>query len=107
MKKILMIIFAVFTAGTVCAVTGLSHTLPGDGLGFETNWQGPLLEPVLTYQVELTDGTDPQTALQRLRQLEEEDPQLHVVWNEQSRQWSAAPYILTYPRGSDRFVNQT
>ena len=73
-------------AGTVCAVTGLSHTLPGDGLGFETNWQGPLLEPVLTYQVELTDGTDPQTALQRLRQLEEEDPQLHVVWNEQSRQ---------------------
>ena len=73
-------------AGTVCAVTGLSHTLPGDGLGFEANWQGPLLEPVLTYQVELTDGTDPQTALQRLRQLEEEDPQLHVVWNEQSRQ---------------------
>ena len=73
-------------AGTVCAVTGLSHTLPGDGLGFETNWSGPLLEPVLTYQVELTDGTDPQTALQRLRQLEEEDPQLHVVWNEQSRQ---------------------
>ena len=74
------------TAGTVCAVTGLSHTLPGDGLGFETNWQGPLLEPVLTYQVELTDGTDPQTALQRLRQLEEEDPQLHVVWNELSRE---------------------
>ena len=73
-------------AGTVCAVTGLSHTLPGDGLGFETNWSGPILEPVLTYQVELTDGTDPQTALQRLRQLEEEDPQLHVVWNEQSRQ---------------------
>ena len=73
-------------AGTVCAVTGLSHTLPGDGLGFETNWSGPILESVLTYQVELTDGTDPQTALQRLRQLEEEDPQLHVVWNEQSRQ---------------------
>ena len=73
-------------AGTVCAVTGLSHTLPGDGLGFETSWSGPLLEPVLTYQVELTDGTDPQTALSRLRQLEEEDPQLHVVWNELAKE---------------------
>ena len=73
-------------AGTVAAVTGLSRTCPGDGLGFEKNWTGPLLEPVLNYRVELTDGTDPQTALARLRQLEEEDPQLHVVWNEQSRQ---------------------
>ena len=73
-------------AGTITAVTGLSHTCPGDGLGFEKNWTGPLLEPVLNYRVELTDGTDPQTALARLRQLEEEDPQLHVVWNEQSRE---------------------
>ena len=73
-------------AGTVAAVTGLSHTCPGDGLGFEKNWTGPLLEPVLNYRVELTDGTDPQTALQRLRQLEEEDPQLHVVWNEQAKE---------------------
>ena len=72
-------------AGTVAAVTGLSRTSPGDGLGFEKNWTGPLLEPVLNYRVELTDGTDPRTALQRLRQLEEEDPQLHVVWNELSR----------------------
>ena len=73
-------------AGTVAAVTGLSHTCPGDGLGFEKNWTGPLLEPVLNYRVELTDGTDPQTAISRLRQLEEEDPQLHVVWNELSRE---------------------
>ena len=73
-------------AGTVAAVTGLSRTSPGDGLGFEKNWTGPLLEPVLNYRVELTDGTDPQTALSRLRQLEEEDPQLHVVWNEQLRE---------------------
>lgn len=73
-------------AGAVVAVMGLSQTRPGDGLGFESDWTGPLLEPVLNFQVELTDGTDPQTALQRLRQLEEEDPQLHVVWNEVSRE---------------------
>ena len=73
-------------AGTVCAVTGLSRTAPGDGLGFETDWPGPLLEPVLNYRVELADGTDPQTALSRLRQMEEEDPQLHVVWNELSKE---------------------
>ena len=72
-------------AGTVCAVTGLTHTTPGEGLGFESAWAGPMLEPVLTYQVELLDGTDPHTALGKLRQLEEEDPQLHVVWNEQNR----------------------
>ena len=73
-------------AGTVAAVTGLSRTFPGEGLGFETDWAGPLLEPVLTYHVELTDGTDLHTALQRLRQLEEEDPQLHVLWREDSRE---------------------
>ena len=73
-------------AGSVTAVTGLSRTAPGEGLGFETAWTGPVLEPVLTYQVELTDGTDPHTALLRLRQLEEEDPQLHIVWNEAARE---------------------
>ena len=69
-------------AGTVCAVTGLTRTVPGQGLGFETAWTSPVLEPVLAYQVE-TDA-DPHTALQQLRQMEEEDPQLHVVWNGQS-----------------------
>lgn len=73
-------------AGTIVAVTGLSNTKPGDGLGFEGSWAGPVLEPVLTYQVELLDGTDPHTALLRLRQLEEEDPQLHIVWNEALRE---------------------
>lgn len=73
-------------AGTVCAVTGLSRTAPGQGLGFEEDWTEHVLEPVLTYHVELRDGTDPHTALERLRMLEEEDPQLHVVWNEQTRE---------------------
>ncbi|MDD3347252.1 translation factor GTPase family protein [Oscillibacter sp.] len=74
------------SAGTVCAVTGLSHTVPGMGLGFESDWTSPLLEPVLAYRVELPEGTDPHTALPQLRLLEEEDPQLHVVWNEVHRE---------------------
>ena len=70
-------------AGAICAVTGLSHTFPGQGLGFEAGELPPLLEPVLTYRVELPEGTDPPVALRRLAQLEEEDPQLHLVWNAQ------------------------
>ncbi len=73
-------------AGSVVAVTGLTHTEAGSGLGYEADWTGPVLEPVLNYQVILTDGTDPHTALKHLRQLEEEDPQLHAVWNETVRE---------------------
>ena len=69
-------------AGTVCAVTGLSATAAGEGLGAEAEALPPALEPVLTYQVVLPAGQDPHTALQKLKQLEEEDPQLHLVWNE-------------------------
>ena len=74
------------SAGTVVAVTGLTQTAPGQGLGYEEDWAGPVLEPVLNYQVILVDGTDPHTALLNLRQLEEEDPQLHIVWNETARE---------------------
>ncbi|MCI8870120.1 MAG: GTP-binding protein [Lawsonibacter sp.] len=70
-------------AGTVCAVTGLSATRPGDGLGTEPPSVRPLLEPVLTYRLLLPPGCDPHTALPRLAQLEEEDPQLHLVWKEE------------------------
>ena len=73
-------------AGTVCAVTGLSRTFAGEGLGTEAGAALPLLEPVLTYQVILPDGCDPHTALLKLRELEEEDPQLHLVWNEHLRE---------------------
>ena len=73
-------------AGSVVAVTGLTRTEAGSGLGYEADWTGPVLEPVLNYQVILADGTDPHTALKYLRQLEEEDPQLHVVWNEAARE---------------------
>ena len=69
-------------AGTVCAVTGLSQTRPGDSLGAEPKAREPELEPVLTYQVILPPGCDRHAMLRNLRQLEEEDPQLRVVWNE-------------------------
>ena len=72
--------------GTVCAVTGLSQTKPGEGLGFEPPGEEPALEPVLSCQVLLPEGQDPYTAMMKLRQLEEEDPQLHLVWNEQLRE---------------------
>lgn len=70
------------SAGTICAVTGLDHTFPGQGLGREPSSRPPLLEPVITYQVLLAGECDPYDALLKLRQLEEEDPQLRLVWNE-------------------------
>ena len=72
--------------GMVCAVTGLSRTKPGEGLGFEPQGEEPALEPVLAYQVLLPEGQDPYTAMAKLRQLEEEDPQLRLVWNGQLRE---------------------
>ena len=69
-------------AGTVCAVTGLSHTRPGQGLGEEGESGPPELEPGLHYQVIPPEGCDAHTLLRDLRQLEEEDPQLKVLWNE-------------------------
>lgn len=70
------------TAGMICAVTGLSQTKSGDGLGVQPMGQSAALEPVLTYHVNLPDGVDPHTALRKLRLLEEQDPQLHLSWNE-------------------------
>ncbi len=70
-------------AGTVCAVTGLSAAQSGEGLGCETDSAMPVLEPVLTYRLDLQDGTDIHTALQYMRQLESEDPQLRVAYQEQ------------------------
>ena len=68
-------------AGTVCAVLGPTKTYPGQGLGVQPDARQPMLEPVLNYRVELPEGADPHYALLALRTLEDEDPQLHVVWN--------------------------
>lgn len=70
-------------AGMVCAVTGLTETRPGQGLGAETEAAVPLLEPVLTYRILLPEGCSPHTMLPKLRQIEEEEPELHIVWKEE------------------------
>jgi small GTP-binding protein len=69
-------------AGTICAVTGLGETFPGQALGAEGEAKLPFLEPVLTYQMILPDGCDVHKMLLNMRQLEEEEPQLHIAWNE-------------------------
>lgn len=71
-------------AGGICAVTGLTKTFAGQGLGMESENGLAVLEPVLTYQILFPEECDPITVLGKLRQLEEEDPQLHLVWKEES-----------------------
>lgn len=73
-------------AGEVCAVTGLSRTFSGQGLGEESDSAAPSLEPVMTYRIEITDSTPEYTALTYLRKLEEEEPQLKIVLSEQTRE---------------------
>ena len=70
-------------AGTVCAVTGLTETYPGEGLGVEQESVMPVLEPVLNYQIILPEGCDAHKMLKSLKELEEEEPQLHIMWDEQ------------------------
>ena len=70
-------------AGTICAVTGLSYTYPGEGLGSQEESELPILEPVLTYELILPDGVQPQAMMPKLAMLEEEEPELHIVWNEE------------------------
>ena len=69
-------------AGIVCAVTGLSHTYCGQGLGIEAHTFLPVLEPVLTYKIELPEECNVHSMLIKLKELEEEEPQLHIVWDE-------------------------
>lgn len=71
-------------SGMICALTGLTRTVPGEGLGMEEDSDLPVLEPVLTYTVELPEDIDAVTMLTYLRQMEEEEPDLHVLWREQT-----------------------
>ena len=73
-------------AGTICAVTGINFAHSGDGLGFENDSALPVLEPVLTYKVELPEGVDINGALKNMKILEDEDPQLKVVWDERLKE---------------------
>ena len=70
-------------AGTICAVTGLSQTHPGQGFGIERESEMPVLEPVLNYRILLPEDCDVHQMLKKLKELEEEEPELHIVWNEQ------------------------
>ncbi len=70
-------------SGRICAVTGLNYTYPGEGLGIECDSEAPALEPVLSYKIELPEGCDVHKMLGNLRILEEEDPMLKIVWNEE------------------------
>ena len=70
-------------AGYVCAVTGLSGTRPGEGLGIEAATPAPVLEPVLIYRILLPEGCDPRAMMPQLRQIEEEEPELNIFWDEQ------------------------
>ena len=73
-------------AGCLCAVTGLSGTYIGQGLGTEPAGVPPMMEPVMTYRVNLPKGADPALVMPKLRALEEEDPQLHLVWDARLKQ---------------------
>lgn len=73
-------------AGEVCTVTGAERTYSGQGIGCIPNSERAFLEPVMTYRVMLPDEKNVFDALKELRRLEDEDPQLHIVWNEQLRQ---------------------
>ncbi|MDE6031554.1 MAG: NYN domain-containing protein, partial [Oscillospiraceae bacterium] len=73
-------------AGTLCAVTGLTKTFSGQALGAEEEGKAPLLEAVLTYKMLLPEGTDIPSALAKLRGLEDEDPQLRIIWSEQLKE---------------------
>ena len=70
-------------AGSVCAVTGLTKTFSGEGLGAEASSGMPILEPVLTYQIQLPEGCDVHGMFVKLSQLEEEIPELHIAWQEE------------------------
>ena len=75
-------------AGQVCAVLGLSATYPGEGLGAEKDGAPPVLEPVVSYTVLLPPDKDARVLYPKLMQLQEEDPRLHIVWNEKSKKIS-------------------
>ncbi|GAU79223.1 translation factor GTPase family protein [Fusibacter sp. 3D3] len=73
-------------AGAICAVTGLSQTKPGAGIGIEGASSEPILEPVLSYKMVLPDGIDARMMLPNLKVLEEEAPELHFVWEEELKE---------------------
>lgn len=77
------------TGGCICAVTGLTRTRPGEGIGAERDSAVPVLEPVLSYRIQLPPECDAAAMLPKLKLLEEEEPQLHIVWQERTQEIQA------------------
>ena len=77
------------SAGEICAAIGLTSTYSGQGLGIEGDTSAPILEPVLSYRIILPHGCDPNLYFPKLKELEEEEPSLHLYWNEELRQIEA------------------
>lgn len=78
-------------SGEICALAGVIDTYAGQGLGAEQDFDSMQLEPVLTYRVLFPEGTDLSLALRQMRELEEEDPKLHIIWNEKDREICVQP----------------
>ena len=76
-------------AGEICAIIGLSSSYVGQGLGLEQDTQKPLLEPVLSYAIQLPDTCDTRVYFPKFKELEEEEPLLHLMWNEELSQIEA------------------
>ena len=93
------------TAGLCCAVTGLTKSFAGQGIGETDNSLSPYLEPVMTYAVKLPQGADAFVMLKNLRLLEEEDPALHVLWNEQLKEIQVALMGEVQLEVLDRIIN--
>ena len=77
------------SAGEICAVLGLSESYVGQGLGFESDGGRPILEPVLSYRIVLPSDCSPMLYFPKFKELEEEDPSLHLYWNEELQQIEA------------------
>ncbi len=73
-------------AGEICAVTGLTQTVSGEGIGIEEDWHLPVLEPVLTYQLRFLDEVNVYDMYSKLSQLQEEDPSLHIIWDKEANE---------------------
>lgn len=73
-------------AGSICAVTGFLNTYPGQGIGIEKDSKLPVLEPVLTYKIIVPEAMDIHEFMRKLKELEEEEPELHIVWKEQIKE---------------------
>ena len=90
-------------AGNICALTGLSDTYAGQAIGDEKEDNSPVLTPVLNYKINLPAGVDPMQMLPKLRAIEEEEPQLHIEWDENFKRNTCTGYGTCYDRSASEY----